>query len=129
VDGEKLTEIPAEILVDVHNASGIDGQGSRAAEDLAAQGFGIGVIDARDKVASATTIRHAPDRLEAARTLQASVPGSVLREDPARGERLDLTRGETYDGVEAIRVKAAKTGSGVGGSQPTTTAAQDICTG
>ena len=128
-DGKKLTVVPGEILVDVHNASGVDGQGSRAAQDLAAQGFGIGVVNAREKVASRTTIRHAPDQLEAARTLQAAVPGSVLREDPERGSRLDLTLGGTYDGVDTVRVKAATTGSGVGGNQPSTTAAQDICTG
>ncbi len=129
VDGEKLTEVPAEIVVDVHNASGVEGQGSSAAEDLAAQGFRIGVIDAREKSSARTVIRHSPDQLEAARTLQAAVPGSVLREDPDRGGRLDLTLGESYDGVDAIRVKASKTGSGVGGNEPSTTAAQDICTG
>jgi LCP family protein required for cell wall assembly len=128
-DGQKLTVVPAEILVDVHNASGTEGQGSRAAEDLAAQGVRIGVIDAREKVAAATTIRHAPDQLEAARTLQAAVPGSVLRADSEQGTRLDLTLGESYDGVEEVRVKAARTGSGVGGNEPSTTAAQDICTG
>jgi LCP family protein required for cell wall assembly len=128
-DGQKLTEVPEQILVDVHNASGVEGQGSRAAEDLAAQGFRIGVVNAREKVARATTIRHAPDQLEAARTLQAAIPGSVLREDPEGGTRLDLTLGETYDGVEEVRVKAPRTGSGVGGTQPSTTAAQDICTG
>jgi LCP family protein required for cell wall assembly len=128
-DGQKLTEVPEKILVDVHNASGVEGQGSRAAEDLAAQGFRIGVVNAREKVARATTIRHAPDQFEAARTLQAAIPGSVLREDPEGGTRLDLTLGETYDGVEEVRVKAPRTGSGVGGTQPSTTAAQDICTG
>jgi LCP family protein required for cell wall assembly len=128
-DGEKLTEVPAEIVVDVHNATGVEGQGSSAAEDLSAQGFRIGVIDAREKVSARTVIRHSPDQLEAARTLQAAVPGSVLREDPERGARLDLTLGESYDGVDTIRVKASKTGSGVGGNEPSTTAAQDICTG
>ena len=129
VDGKKLTEAPAESVVDVHNATGVEGQGSGAAEDLAAQGFRIGVIDAREEVSTRTVIRHSPDRLEAARTLQAAVPGSVLREDADRGTRLDLTLGESYDGVEAIRVKASTTGSGAGGNQPSTTAAQDICTG
>jgi LCP family protein required for cell wall assembly len=128
-DGEVLTVAPAKILVDVHNATGADGQGSRAAADLGAQGFRVGVVNAREKVAGTTTIRHAPDQLEAARTLQAAVPGSVLREDPARGARLDLTLGETYDGIDEVRVKAATTGSGVGGNEPSTTAAQDICTG
>ena len=98
--------------------------------DLAAQGFGIGVINAREKVSSATTIRHAPDQLEAARTLQAAVPGSVLREDPEPGfapgpdPRRDLRRGRRRSGS-----RRPKTGSGVGGNQPSTTAAQDICTG
>ena len=41
-DGETLTVAPATVVVDVHNATGVEGQGSRAAEDLAAQGFGIG---------------------------------------------------------------------------------------
>jgi hypothetical protein len=128
-DGEKLTETPDQILVDVHNASGVDGQGSRAAQDLASQGFAIGVVNARQKLAGTTTIRYGPDQLEAARTLQAAVAGSVLREEPDRGTRLDLTLGETYDGVQEVRVKAPRTGSGVGGNQPSTTAAQDICTG
>jgi LCP family protein required for cell wall assembly len=129
VDGQKLTVVPGDIVVDIHNATGVDGRGSRAAEGLAAQGFRIGVINARDTTSKRTTIRHAPDQLEAARTLQAAIPGSVLRADPERGSRLDLTLGTSYDGVEAVRVKAPKTGSGVGGNQPTTTAAQDICTG
>ncbi len=128
-DGKKLTEAPAEIIVDVHNATGVEGQGSSAAQDLGAQGFRIGVIDAREKVSARTVIRHSPDQLEAARTLQAAVPGSVLREDPNRGQRLDLALGESYTGVQDVRVKASKTGSGVGGNEPSTTAAQDICTG
>lgn len=128
-DGEKLTVAPAKVVVDVHNATGLEGQGSRAAEDLAAQGFVIGLIDAREKAATRTTIRHAPDQLEAARTLQAAIPGSVLAEDPEGGTRLDLTLGRSYDGVEDVRVKAPTTGSGVGGNEPSTTAAQDICTG
>lgn len=128
-DGQKLTEAPAQIVVDVHNATGVEGQGSRAAEDLATQGFVLGTINARENVSAATTIRHSPDQLEAARTLQAAVPGSVLRVDADQGQRLDLTLGETYDGVDEVRVKATKSGSGVGGNEPSTTAAQDICTG
>ena len=59
-DGEKLTVVPGDIRVNVHNATGVEGQGSRAAEDLAVQGFVLGTIDAREKVAAATTIRHSP---------------------------------------------------------------------
>ena len=128
-DGEKLTKAPEAILVDVHNASGVEGQGSRGCRPRRP-----GLPD-RDRSTPGRRPRAGPpsdtlpDTLEAARTLQAAVPGSILREDPDRGSRLDLTLGEDYDGVEAVRVKAATTGSGVGGNQPSTTAAQDICTG
>jgi LCP family protein required for cell wall assembly len=125
-DGEPLTVEPGDIVVDVHNATGTEGQGSEAAEALAGTGFGIGAIDARERPAARTTIRHAPDQLQAARTLQAAVPGSVLREDPDLGSRLDLTLGTDHDGVEDIRVKAKRSGSEGTGA---TTADQDICTG
>ncbi len=129
VDGEKLTVVPSDITVDIHNATGSQGQATRAAEVLSAQGFRIGNLDTQDKVASVTRIRHSPDQREAARTLQAAIPGSVLREDADRGPRLDLTLGKAYSGVEQITVKAPKTGSGVGGNEAISTADQDICTG
>ena len=128
-DGKKLTVVPGEILVDVHNASGVDGQGSRAAQDLAAQGFGIGVVNAREKVASSD---HHPTRPGPARggpDPAGRRAGIGAARGPRAGSRLDLTLGGTYDGVDTVRVKAATTGSGVGGNQPSTTAAQDICHG
>jgi LCP family protein required for cell wall assembly len=127
-DGERLTVAPARIVVDVHNATGTQGIGSRAAEDLAAQGFRIGVVNARGKVATRTTIRHSAAQLEAARTLQAALPGSVLVADADAGTRLDLTLGGTYDGVEEIRVKEPKS-SASQKPEEGTTADQDICTG
>jgi LCP family protein required for cell wall assembly len=126
-DGDPLTVAPRDIVVDVHNATGTEGRGSQAADALAGEGFVVGVVDARDRPAQRTTIRHAPDQLEAARTLQAALPGSVLREDPDRGDRLDLTLGGSYAGVEDIRVKGAKGGGS--DEAPSSTADQDICTG
>jgi hypothetical protein len=122
VDGKRLKVPPARIVVDVHNATGIDGRGSRAAEDLAATGFAVGRIDARE-VASRTRIRYSADQEQAARTLQAAVPGSVLREVAGSG-RVDLTLGRDYDGIDAIDVPTKRRGAG-----GVTTAAQDICTG
>ena len=131
-DGKKLTVAPEDIVVDVHNATGIDGMGTRAAEDLAGQGFALGVINARDKTASATTIRYAPDQLDAARTLQAALQvdqggHAVLKESADAGQRLDLTLGADYSGVADITVKGSKDASSA--SQGSTTADQDICTG
>jgi LCP family protein required for cell wall assembly len=125
VDGKKLTVVPARITVDIHNATGVEGRGSEAAGDLADEGFAIGVVNSRQKVAANTTIRHSPDQLQAARTLQAAVPGSVLREDLDAGQRLDLTLGADYVGVEQILVKAPGSGS----TPQAVTADQDICTG
>ncbi len=126
-DGRALTVAPGDIVVDVHNATGTEGVGSQAANDLAAEGFAVGVVDARQEPAQRTTIRHAPDQLEAARTLQAAVPGAVLRADADLGERLDLTLGAGYDGVEDIRVKAK--GTTEADRDGASTADQDICTG
>jgi LCP family protein required for cell wall assembly len=123
-DGKKLKVSPSTVVVDVHNATGEQGRGSQAARDLAASGFRIGVVDSRQKSARTTVIRHSADQLEAARTLQAGVPGSVLREDTKAGGRLDLTLGADYAGVEEIRVKGSSSST-----VPATTADQDICTG
>lgn len=128
-DGTRLKVVPGEIRVDVHNATGVDGEAANAAEDLTTQGFQIGAIDARLKLSSVTTIRHTADQFQSARTLQAAVPGSLLREVPTGGAALDLVLGTNYEGVADIQVKASRTGSGVAGTQPGTTAAQDICTG
>ncbi|MGB7982152.1 MAG: LCP family protein [Candidatus Nanopelagicales bacterium] len=129
VDGQKLTVVPGDITVDIHNATGRQGQATQAADGLAAQGFGIGTRDNRDRIPTVTRIRHSPDQREAARTLQAAVPGSELLEDADRGSRLDLVLGTSYSGVEQITVKVARTGSGAGGTEPSSTAGQDICTG
>ena len=126
-DGQKLTVAPEKIVVDVHNATGTDGTGSTAAQALAGQGFSVGVVNARDKAAATTVIRHSPDQLEAARTLQAAIPGSVLKEVVGAGSRLDLTLGSTYRSVEDITVKGSHAASGT--STQSSTAGQDICTG
>ena len=51
-DGRTLTAAPADVVVDVHNATGVDGQGTSTAQGLAGQGFVIGIVNAREKVAS-----------------------------------------------------------------------------
>jgi LCP family protein required for cell wall assembly len=128
-DGGRLTVVPGEITVDVHNASGEDGLALGAAADLEAQGFGIGVVNARDRVTGATIIRHAPEQVEAARTLQAAVPGSLLRVAADEGLRLDLTLGSDFTGIDTIRVKVASSSSSSRADTEASTADQDICTG
>lgn len=125
-NGRKLRAVPGDIRIDLHDATGIKGEGWNAAEDLAGQGFVINLVNSRRYVATATTIRHTAKQRQAARTLQAAIPGSVLSLDPQNGSTLDLTLGADYEGVVALKVKAS---GSAGGSQSGSSAAQDICTG
>lgn len=122
VDGQPLTVVPGQVRVSVRNATGTEGQATRAGDALVAQGFALGRLDAAERPTAATTISYGPDALDRARTLQAAVPGAVLREDATRGDTLLLTLGTSYRGVSAIRVKAPR-------ASGTVTAEQDICTG
>ena len=104
-DGEKLTEAPDQILVDVHNASGVDGQGSRAAEDLAAQGFGIGVVNARDKVVEPDDDPTRPRPARGGPDPAGRRPGI----GPARGPRAGHTPGP--DPRRDVRRRGRRSGS------------------
>lgn len=128
-DGRRLTVPPTGITVDVHNATGLAGRATAAGGDLRRQGFGVGTVDATAQRAQATTIRHSRAHREAARTLQAAIPGSVLVEDPRLGQSLDLTLGVDFRSVAAIRVRTPRVAAEPAGPSQPTSAAQDICTG
>jgi hypothetical protein len=49
-------------------------------------------------------VRYAPSRIEAARTLAASVPGAVLQEDSSLGRTLTLVVGSTYRTATPVSV-------------------------
>ncbi len=123
-DGRKLTEKPSGIVVDIRDATGTADQGTRAGDELSAERFRIGALTSAS-ARPRTVIRHSPGQLEAARTLQAAVPGAVLREDDGRGDRLLLVLGESYAGIRAVRV----TTKGPRSADEGASAAQDICTG
>lgn len=127
-DGRKLHAMPRDILVDIHNGTGISGTGSTVSQELSRQGFRIGLVDARQPPVKSTTIRHSASQLEAARTLQAAIPGAKLKLLAEAGSRLDLTLGESYTSVETIKVSPPK-GAGTADPAEGSTAAQDICTG
>lgn len=127
-DGQPLTVLPARVLVDVRNATGTQGVASTVAGELAGQGFRTGRLDSGPDRAT-TVIRHSPDQLEAARTLQAAVPGSTLKEVDSLGPRLQLVLGRDAHEVRAIRVRTPSSGSSGSSGSGTSSAAQDICTG
>lgn len=132
-DGKRLTEKPSQITVDVRNGTGTAGVASEAASDLAGQGFNAWasrLIGEREH----TRISYRPDRLEAARTLQAAIPGSQLRPDPELGDVLVVRLGSDYKRVKTLNVRPPKTAHD---STPTdgthddgvTNANEDICVG
>lgn len=127
-DGQPLTVLPARVLVDVRNATGTQGVASTVAGELAGQGFRTGRLDSGPDRAT-TVIRHSPDQLQAARTLQAAVPGSTLKEVDSLGPRLQLVLGRDAHEVRAIRVRTPSSGSSGSSGSGTSSAAQDICTG
>lgn len=127
-DGQPLTVLPARVLVDVRNATGTQGVASTVAGELAGQGFRTGRLDSGPDRAT-TVIRHSPDQLEAARTLQAAVPGSTLKEVDSLGPRLQLVLGRDAHEVRAIRVRTPSSSSSGSSGSGTSSAAQDICTG
>ncbi len=126
-DGEALKARPSQVTVDIRNATGEQGRATAASAQLTPQGFQVTKLSTSANARKATTIRYSQDELEAARTLQAAVPGSMLVEDESAGGTLVLTLGRSYEGVETIRVKGSRSASA--NDPGTATADQDICTG
>ncbi len=105
---------PSKVRVAVFNGSGVQGLGRKAAADLGGFGFQIiGIPTNRGTGASATTIYYGPTKADSARTLQASIPGSVLQADSSLGTTLDLVVGSGYTGAQKVTVTSG---------QPSTTA-------
>ena len=131
-DGKALTVAPTDVLVEVRNGTGREGQATLAGNALAAQGFRIAALKLTDPVAH-TVIRYSPDQLQAARTLQAAVPGSTIKVLPDRTDTLRLNLGTDYRGVVTIKVKAKAKPKSQGGGSTTTngtktvTADQQVC--
>ncbi|MDO5502924.1 MAG: LCP family protein [Actinomycetia bacterium] len=90
----RLTVAPDEIAVSVANASGVSGLANQTVAALAVQGFlaTVGPNMTPGEV-TGTVIRHSPDHEEAARTVQAAFPDSVLLEDDTLGPTIVVQMG------------------------------------
>lgn len=90
----ELVVSPDEISVSVVNATGLSGLARQVASALAVQGFvampggnlPIGEVEG-------AVITHSADQAEAARTVQAAFPGSVLANDESLGELIVVQLG------------------------------------
>jgi LCP family protein required for cell wall assembly len=125
-----LTVAPSKVRVSVYNGSGTQGLGRKAAADIAQFGFQvIGIPSNRGTGASDTTIYYGPTKADSARTLQASIPGSILQADSSLGTTLDLVVGSGYKGAQKVTVSGAPpTKAPTTGNTPVKTAADNPCT-
>lgn len=105
-DPNALTVTPQEITVNVYNGIGTPGLASDAADQLSAQGFAIGEIKNQITDEEKSVVRYVADQLQAARTVAAAVPNSVLEEGPTTGGAIDLIVGSSFDRVIPVVIEA-----------------------
>jgi LCP family protein required for cell wall assembly len=103
---DALTVPPAEVTVDVLNATGTSGLAATAAEALKGHGFGIGEVGNDPTPVTTSVVRHGPDTAEQARTVAAAVPGAVPQADEALAGRVQLVLGPGFSQVVPVTVPA-----------------------
>ncbi|SHN82584.1 transcriptional attenuator, LytR family [Geodermatophilus obscurus] len=101
---QPLTAAPAGIPVDVLNGTATSGLAGTVADQLRAQGFGVGQVGNELGVVNQTVVRHAPGAEEQARTVAAAVPGAVLQASDATGGAVQLVLGPGFSGVVPVVV-------------------------
>ncbi|WP_141281370.1 LCP family protein, partial [Pseudonocardia hydrocarbonoxydans] len=108
---------PADVTVDVLNASDRQGLAAEIGGTLGTLGFGVGEIGNAEAPAPGTVIRFSPDRAAAAELLAATVPSAVPQPDPSASGVLQLVLGTSFDGV----VRAPSTAAAAPAAGPAAT--------
>ncbi|GAA3218927.1 hypothetical protein GCM10017691_01990 [Pseudonocardia petroleophila] len=105
---------PADVTVDVLNASDRQGLAAEIGGTLGTLGFRVDEIGNADETAPDTVIRFSPDRAAAAQLLAATVPSATTVPDPAASGVLQLVLGNSFDGV----VRAPSTAAAATPAEP-----------
>ncbi|HVQ94885.1 MAG TPA: LCP family protein, partial [Mycobacteriales bacterium] len=116
-----LTVAPGDVSVKVLNGVGVTGLAARTAADLTSVGFAVSNTGNGPQGTKVTQVRYGPDRLDAARTLAAGIPGAVLQEDNSLGRTLQLVVGTNYHGATAVQVGQQVTPPPTAGASTTST--------
>ncbi|MGY1622634.1 LCP family protein [Geodermatophilus sp. SYSU D00965] len=103
---QPLTVAPAGITVDVLNGTGTSGLAATVADQLRAQGFGVGQVGNEPGTVNETLVRFGPGAEERARTVAAAVPGSVLQASDTIGDGVQLVLGPGFSNVVPVEVPA-----------------------
>ena len=128
--GARLTVPTSQVRVRVLNGTGTGGKAREAAEDLKDRDFVVTEIDTAseaDRGGSETVIRYGPKSKDAAITLQASVPGSIIELDENLGTRLTMIVGTSYSGTKAVTVARPRPSGSPVAAPPKKTAADSAC--
>jgi LCP family protein required for cell wall assembly len=126
-----LTVPASAVHVQVFNGGGLTGLARRASTDLSKLGFQlVGTPADRITHASGSVIEYGPTQAEAARTLQAAIPGSTLQANAQLDTTLELVVGSSYNGAQVPGTTTANTASNPASTDTTggTTAANASCT-
>lgn len=124
---EPLTVAPQQITVNVFNGIGTPGMATGAAAQLAGQGFVIAAVENQITGAVESVVRYPPGQFEAARTVAAAVPDSVLLEGVTTGGVIDVVLGSSFTGVVPVLIppptptETAATGTAESTPAPTPT--------
>ncbi len=90
---------PADVTVDVLNASDRSDLATQVGDTLRSLGFGVGAAGNTEQPTPATIIRFSPDRSAAAALLADSVPSATSVPDPGSSGVLQLVLGRSFDDV------------------------------
>jgi len=121
--GQPLTVAPAAISLEVRNGTSTTGLAGRVARSLRRHGYTVtatGSVPAVDQ----TTVRYRPDRLAAARTVAAALPGAQLQPDPTLPVGVQLVLGPDSPAVVAVHLASSATPSGRAGRPAAATSPQ-----
>ncbi len=112
---------PADLTVQLLNASGQTGLAAGVGDTLKQLGFGIGTVSNADQPTPQTVIRYSPDQAAAAGLLAGTVPSATTVPDPGASGVLQLVLGRSFDKVVRAPTQA------VAPAATTTTTAPSSC--
>ncbi len=133
-----LTVAPDQVLVTVENGTARSGLAGTVSRALTQGGFQTGPAgNADNRAYSQSVVRYSAADLEKARTVQAAIPGAMLKEDASVAGGIVLVLGTNYSFVQPVSV--GSTGSAASAAPvapapapvstaPAVTAASNTCT-
>jgi LCP family protein required for cell wall assembly len=99
-----VTVPPASVTVDVLNGTGTRGLAGTVADQLRAEGFGVGTVGNEPGAVTSSVVRYGPAALAKAKTVAAAVPGAVLQPSSSIGDGVQLVLGPGFSKVVPVQV-------------------------